>query len=70
MKTSKIIGTTLNSKIKVARKFTLPVLFLLSGLSANALAMGRKNAPCTFGDDCAATVYYNVCNGNRWCFWY
>jgi len=32
-----------------------------------AMAM-RTSAPCTLGDDCAATIYYRICN--NWCFWY
>jgi|GEM_PF-1106685 hypothetical protein len=70
MKAANSIRTSINSKFRLARKFTLPALLVLSTLSANALAMGRNNAPCTLGDDCAATIYYNICNGNRWCFWY
>ncbi|RYY01449.1 MAG: hypothetical protein EOO53_18340 [Gammaproteobacteria bacterium] len=66
MKTSKI--SALKAKFQTARKSTLPVLFVLSCLSANALAMGRNDAPCTFGDDCVATIYYHICN--RLCFWY
>ena len=59
---------TLVTKIQSARKYTLPALLVLYSLSANALAMGRNDAPCTFGDDCAATIYYHICN--RLCFWY
>lgn len=70
MKASNSIRTSINTQYGLARKFTLPALLVLSTLSANALAMGGRNAPCTFGDDCAATVYYNICNGNRLCFWY
>lgn len=68
MKTSKIIHNALKPKLQTVRKFTLPTLFVLASLSANALAMGRNDAPCTFGDDCIATIYYHVCN--RLCFWF
>lgn len=44
----KIIMKGSNS-IRLARKFTLPALLVLSTLSINAVAMGRHNAPCTLG---------------------
>jgi len=62
------ITRPVKARLHIARKYTLPTLFILSSLSANALAMGRNDAPCTFGDDCVATIYYHVCN--RLCFWY
>lgn len=57
-----------NPKRQVARKLIIPVLLILTSLSVNTFALGRNNAPCTLGDDCAATVYYRICN--NWCFWY
>jgi len=68
MKTSKI--SALKAKFHTARKLTIPVLFILSSFSVNTMAMGRNDAPCKLGDDCAATIYYHICNNNRLCFWY
>ncbi len=44
--------------------------FIGAATCPSAMAMGRNDAPCTFGQDCAATVYYGACNNNRLCFWY
>lgn len=65
---ARLIPAGFKSKLQTSRKLIIPILLTLSFLSANALALGRNNAPCSFGDDCAATIYYHICN--NWCFWY
>lgn len=69
MKTSaRLSSAGLTSRLKTSRKFIVPVLLALSFLSANALALGRQNAPCSGFWDCAYTVYHGACNGL--CPWY
>lgn len=69
MKTSQSTVPAL-SKLKShgSRKFIIPLLLVLTTFSVSTFALGRNNAPCSLGDDCAATIYYRICN--NWCFWY
>ncbi len=69
MKTLHSLGSTFSqAKNQLIRKFTVALLLILTTFSVSAFAMGRNDAPCKFGDDCAATIYYRICN--NWCFWY
>ena len=61
-------SSNLKSKLQTSRKFIIPVLLTLSFVSANVLALGRQNAPCSGFWDCAYTVYHGACNGL--CPWY
>jgi hypothetical protein len=69
MKTNERVNPAgLKAKLQTSRKFILPVLLSLSFISANALALGRQNAPCSGFWDCVYTVYHGACNGL--CPWY
>lgn len=51
-----------------SRAATLGLVVFISVSTSNPAMAMRSNAPCTFGDDCMATIYYRICN--NWCFWY
>lgn len=59
------------SSLKSIRSFfetVVLVVFIGAATCPSAMAMGRNDAPCTLGKDCAETIYYHICN--RLCPWY